>query len=81
MTIQKNHIKHLLYSGYLPQSEAEQQMKHLGYGYDKQLSSMDTKVFVSPDGVPTIVHRGTSNVKDVIDDGLLSIGLVGLTYQ
>ena len=83
MTIQKKHIKPLLRSGYLPQSEAEEKMKKFGYSYDKELSNMDTKVFVSPDGVPTIVHRGTKNMRDVFDDGMLAIGLgeYGFRYK
>jgi len=73
--VRKEHIKALLKSSYLPQSEAQEQMKHLGYGYDNSLSSMQTKVFVSPEGRPTIVHRGSVTAKDWIDDGLISLGL------
>ena len=74
MVIKKD-IKALLNSGYLPQSEAEEQMRHLGYGYDNSLSSMQTKVFVSPEGRPTIVHRGSVTAKDWIDDTLIAGGL------
>ena len=77
----KKDIKPLLNSGYLPQSEAEQQMKQLGYGYDKTLSSMQTKVFVSPEGKPTIVHRGSVTAKDWFDDGLIAVGLGKLGHR
>ncbi len=72
----------LLKSSYLPQKDAKARMEKKGYGYDDQLSSMNTKVFVK-DGKPTIVHRGTTTVKDIIDDGLLAIGLgkYGFRYK
>ena len=75
MTINKFHIKPLLQSGYMNQEDAQKAMHAFGYGYDNSLSSMDTKVFVSPDGTPTIVHRGTSNIRDVADDLILTVGL------
>lgn len=81
MVIKKQHRNALLKSGYLPQSEAEQEMHKLGYGYDRTLSNMQTKVFVSPEGTPTIVHRGTTTAKDIIDDTLLSIGLGKAGYR
>lgn len=73
--VRKEDIKSLLKSGYLPQSEAEQQMHKLGYGYDNSLSSMQTKVFINPQGKPTIVHRGSVTAKDWVDDGLIAVGL------
>ena len=81
MGIDKKHIKQLLKSGYLSQDDAAERMKKLGYGYDNSLSNMQTKVFVSPDGTPTIVHRGTKTAKDVVDDALLSIGLGEFGYR
>ena len=71
-----------LKSSYLPQKDAKARMAKKGYGYDDQLSSMNTKVFVK-DGKPTIVHRGTTTFKDVIDDGLLALGLekYGFRYK
>lgn len=79
--MRKEHIKALLKSGYLPQSEAEEQMKHLGYGYDNSLSSMQTKVFVSPSGKPTIVHRGSVTAKDYMDDAMIGLGLGKLGHR
>jgi len=79
--VRKEDTKSLLKSGYLPQSEAEQQMRQLGYGYDKTLSSMQTKVFISPQGKPTIVHRGSVTAKDWIDDGLIALGLGKLGHR
>lgn len=64
----------LLKSSYLPQSDAEQRMKLKGYDYDKNLSSMNTKVFVK-NNKPVIVHRGSVTAKDYFDDGLIALGL------
>ena len=65
----------LLKASYLPQKEAKAKMAKHGYGYDDQLSTMNTKVFISPDGKPVISHRGTKTVKDIADDALVALGL------
>jgi hypothetical protein len=64
----------LLKSSYLPQSEAAKRMQLKGYNYDKDLSSMNTKVYVK-DNKPIIVHRGSVTAKDWFDDGLIALGL------
>lgn len=64
----------LLKASYMPQKDAKKRMEKKGYGYDDQLSTMNTKVFVK-DGKPVVVHRGTTTLKDVVDDGLLALGL------
>jgi len=73
----------LLKNTYKPQKEAKANVAKKGYGYDDQLSTMNTKVYVSPTGKPIIAHRGTTTVKDVIDDGLLALGLekYGFRYK
>jgi hypothetical protein len=73
----------LLKASYLPQKEASKKMELKGYKYDPQLSSMASKVYVSPDGKPVITYRGTKTVKDVIDDGLVALGLgkFGFKYK
>ena len=68
-------LGNLLKASYMPQHDAKEHMKKLGYGYDHDLSNMETKVFVSPEGKPIIAHRGSKRVKDFIDDGLLAFGL------
>ena len=70
----RSDLGNLLKSSYKPQKEAKKDMKKLGYGYDNKLSTMEAKVFVK-NGQPTIVHRGSTTYKDIIDDGLLTIGL------
>ena len=73
----------LLKNTYKSQKEAKANVAKKGYGYDDQLSTMNTKVYVSPTGKPIIAHRGTTTVKDVIDDGLLALGLekYGFRYK
>ena len=71
----RKHLGDLLKSSYMPQHDAKEHMKKLGYGYDHELSNMETKVFVSPQGKPIIAHRGSKRIKDFIDDGLLAFGL------
>ena len=73
----------LLKNSYQPQKVAKANMAKKGYGYDDQLSTMNTKVYVSPNGKPIIAHRGTTTFKDVIDDGLLALGLekYGFRYK
>ena len=54
------------------------------YTADPQLSSMNTKVFVDKKtNKPVVLHRGTTTLKDVLDDGLLSVGLgkYGFRYK
>ena len=71
----RDDLGHLLKSSYLPQKEAAEKMKKLGYDYDHELSRMDTKVLIK-DGKPIIVHRGSKTVRDYLDDGLsLFLGL------
>ena len=72
----------LLKNSYQPQKIAKANMAKKNYGYDDQLSTMNTKVFVK-DGKPVVVHRGTTTLKDVVDDGLLALGLekYGFRYK
>ena len=79
----RNDLGDLLKNSYQPQKIAKANMAKKGYGYDDQLSTMNTKVYVSPNGKPIIAHRGTTTFKDVIDDGLLALGLekYGFRYK
>ena len=70
----RDDLGHLLKSSYLPQKEAAEKLKKLGYDYDHELSRMDTKV-LTKNGQPLIVHRGSKSVRYYIDDGLLFLGL------
>lgn len=65
----------ILEASYLPQREAEQQLSTLGYKYDPELSSMDTKVFYDPNtNEPYIAYRGSVRVSDWLDNLNLALG-------
>ena len=78
----RNDLPYLLKSGYKSQKDAKRDMNKRGYNYDDELSSMNTKVF-EKDGKPIILHRGTQNLYDIVDDGLLAVGLgkYGFRYK
>ena len=65
----------LLKASYLPEKDAQSLLEKKKYKIDSELSSPETKVFVNEANTPLILHRGTSTFKDVVDDGLLAIGL------
>jgi hypothetical protein len=54
----------ILEASYKPQREAEQELSKLGYTYDPELSSMDTKVFIDKQGNPNIAYRGSVRAKE-----------------
>jgi hypothetical protein len=64
-----------LQASYLPQNQAEQLLNKRNLKLDRNLSSMETKVFVNENNRPVILQRGTTNAKDILDDGLLAMGL------
>jgi hypothetical protein len=67
-------ISPILEASYKPQREAESDLVKLGYTYDPQLSSMDTKVFTDKEGNPHIAYRGSVRVSDWIDNVNLALG-------
>ena len=70
----------ILEASYKPQREAESSLSELGYKYDPQLSSMDTKVFYDPaTNEPHIAYRGSVRASDWLDN--LNLGLGGKSYQ
>jgi len=79
----RNDLGDLLKNSYQPQKVAAANLSKKGYKLDPQLSTMASKVYVSPNGKPVITHRGTTTVKDIIDDGLLAVGLgkYGFKYK
>jgi hypothetical protein len=69
-------LANLLQQSYEPQAEFKSNLEKKKEGkYDDKLSSMNSKVFVDNNNTPIIVHRGTSNMRDVISDGLMFFGL------
>ena len=68
----------LLKASYETQADAEARMKKKGYTYDKDLSSMESKVFVNKRGKPVIAQRGSTRLTDWAEDGLIAVGLGAL---
>ena len=73
----------ILRASYLPQRKAEELMAKKGYGYDKDLSTMSHKVFISPTGQPIISNRGSVTVKDWFyeDPNAILGGIFGKTEK
>ena len=70
-------VKKILKASYLNQKEANEELKHLGFTYDPQLSTNESKVFIDKKGRPNIAFRGS---KRIVDDFLgsdlkLALGL------
>lgn len=60
----EDNISGILEASYKPQREAEADLNKLGYTYDPELSSMDTKVFIDKEGNPNIAYRGSVRAKE-----------------
>ena len=80
MTSRKN-TTDLLKASYLPQKQAADLMAKKGYTYDKNLSNMETKVFVDKNNKPVVTHRGSTRLSDWRDDLLLGVGLGKMTHR
>ena len=72
----KSDFQDILRASYLPQKSAAELMANRGYNYDKDLSSMEQKVFVSPSGKPIIAERGSVRLSDWVweDPRLITYG-------
>ena len=72
----KSDFQDILRASYLPQKKAAELMATKGYGFDKDLSNMEQKIFVSPSGKPIIAERGSVRVSDFLyeDPRLITYG-------
>ena len=71
----RNELGDLVKASYSSQKDASKLLNN-NYTIDPALSKMNTKVFVDKrTNKPVILHRGTTTIKDVFDDGLLAVGL------
>ena len=72
----KSDFQDILKASYLSQKSAAELMASRGYGYDKNLSNMEQKVFVSPTGKPIIAERGSVRLSDWLyeDPRLITYG-------
>ena len=68
-------IKTVLNASYKPQAQAKQDLENKGYTYDKDLSTMNSKVFVDKEGNSNIVYRGSTRVSDWFKKPLTAVGL------
>lgn len=69
-------LKPILEASMLNQNEAADKYKKLGYTYDPQLSTNESKVFIDAQGNPNIAFRGSKRVEDFLrTDVLQFIGL------
>lgn len=70
-------IKEILESSYLNPSEAKTKLEGLGYQYDTELSSPESKVFYDPKTQKAnITYRGSKRVEDwLIHDPALALGI------
>lgn len=74
--LSKTDFADILKASYMPQSKAADYMSSRGYNYDKDLSTMENKVFISPTGTPVIAGRGSTRVSDFLweDPRLVTYG-------
>lgn len=65
----------ILQASYKPQQEAAAEYSKLGYHYDPELSSMDTKVFYDPKtNEPHIAYRGTVRAETWASNAKIALG-------
>lgn len=73
--MEEQNLKKILEASYKPQKEAQEDLEKLGYKYDNNLSSMDTKVFVDPYGTPHIAYRGSVRAETWVDNVKVGLGI------
>jgi len=77
----KKDLPDLVDASYKSQKQAEKDLAKKGYIFDKDLSSMTTKVFLDPNKEPVIVERGSKRLSDWVDDALIGIGAGRLGHR
>ena len=78
-----SHHKDIYTASYLNPNEASKHLEGLGYKYDHELSSPESKVFTDKEGKPHIAFRGSQRVKDdwLGADIKLMLGLENMTVD
>ena len=74
-------LKRGLSSSYLKNDKAEKELQKSGYTLDKELSGKRAKVYTDASGKPTIAYRGTQNIRDVLTDLSIPLGLSSKTKR
>lgn len=70
----------LIKSSYLGNNNA-QKLVGKKYRLDNDLSNREQKVYLDRQNRPKVVFTGTRKFQDVLDDGLLAVGLEGLSHR
>jgi hypothetical protein len=71
----RSDLANLVKASYSSQEDAQKILNN-NYTIDKELSKMNSKVFLDKrTNKPVILHRGTVTAGDVFNDGLLAVGL------
>jgi hypothetical protein len=70
----EDNLKTIFEASYQNPKEAKQSLEKIGYTYDTELSSPDTKVFTDIQGNPHITFRGSHRVEDIGTDIALGLG-------
>ena len=70
----EDNLKTIFESSYQNPSVAKKTLEDVGYTFDTELSSPDTKVFIDKAGNPHIAYRGSHRVEDVLTDIQLGLG-------
>ena len=69
-------MKKILEASYQNQKEASKSLAGMGYKYDPELSTNESKVFLDKHNRPNIAFRGSKRVSDfVLSDAALAVGL------
>lgn len=78
----RENIRPILEASMANQREAKQILGNMGYTYDPELSTNESKVFIDKEGNPNIAFRGSKRIEDfLITDPLLAFGLEGFTTR
>ena len=74
--------KDLFLASYMNQGDAQNNLEKYNLKRDDNLSSNNTKVFYDTStNQPYVLHRGTKTFNDVIDDGLVGLGLSKYSHR
>ncbi len=69
-------MKKILEASYQNQKEASKTLNDLGYKYDPELSTNESKVFLDKHNRPNIAFRGSKRISDfLLSDAALAVGL------
>lgn len=72
----EDNLQPILEASYKKQSEAQTDLGKIGFTYDPELSTMESKVFYNKEGKPSVAFRGSTRVSDwLIEDPAVALGI------